>query len=440
MLGFSPDQNQTDMFIPLLKDFINMQHELVLLADKIDWHELEESLQDKYSDRGTRAKPLRLTIGLLLLKRLYNLGDETVCAAWIRDPYMQYFCGEAHFQHHLPCDPSDLVHFRKRMGEEGLTKIFTYSVKMHGKAAQSKSVLSDTTVQENNIAYPTDAKLAKKVLDKCNGIAKKEHISQRQSYVRVSKQLLRDCYNAIHPNRAKKAHKARRKLRTIANRQVRELARKLTPEASKRYQAKLHLFEQVLRQQRHDKNKIYSVHKPFTACIAKGKPHKKYEYGNKIGLMMHPKKLLILAVESFPGNPHDSKTIAPLLSQMEERLGYQPGEVVYDRGGRGRAKINQTYISTPGKPLKNDTPYQKTKKRKKFRRRAAIEPVIGHLKSRFRMQDNFLHGADSPKLNALLAATAWNMKKLMEKLKEEALNRLSPFRLLYQFFLSFRYC
>lgn len=444
MLGYSPDQNQTNMFTPLLQDFINMQHELVLLSERVDWKELEKSLEDKYSNRGTRSKPLRLMTGLLILKRLYNLGDETVCAAWIRDPYMQYFCGEAHFQHNPPCDPSDLVYFRKRMGEDGVKKIFNNSVQMHGKAAESKVVLSDTTVQENNVSYPTDAKLAKKVIDKCNAIAQKEGIQQRQSYVRVSKQLLRDAYNPNHPKRAKKARRAVRKLRVMAKRQIRELDRKLSDEVKQNYQDELGLFMQVVSQQKHDKTKIYSLHKPFTACIAKGKPHKKFEFGNKVGLVMHPKNLLILGIESFNGNPHDSKTIQPLLAQMNQDLNFHPEEVIYDRGGRGKAKVNisenyQVRVSTPGKPLKTDTSYQRNNKRKKFRRRAAIEPVIGHLKKQFRMEQNYLHGENSPKINALLAAAAWNMKKMMEKLKEMVKKWLLPFRLIQQLLQLFSY-
>ena len=95
---------------------------------------------------------------------------------------------------------------------------------------------------------------------------------------------------------------------------------------------------------------------------------------------------------------------------------------MYDRGGKGQKQINDTKISTPDyRPLKRDTAYQKRKKRKKFRRRAAIEPVIGHLKTDFRMGQNYLHGANSPKINALLAATGWNLKKMMKKLKKEFL-------------------
>jgi len=185
MIGKSPVQNQRDMFNPLLTDFIDMSHELVLLAKKIDWGYFEKAFSKYYSHTGQPSMPIRFMVGSLILKRLYNLGDETLAQAWVMNPYMQYFCGASHFQHKFPCDPSDFVHFRKRIGKEGIEKIFTYSVELHGKEAKSKMVLSDTTVQENNITFPTDAKLAKKIIDKANQIAKKEGIKQRQSYKRV---------------------------------------------------------------------------------------------------------------------------------------------------------------------------------------------------------------------------------------------------------------
>jgi IS5 family transposase len=170
-----------------------------------------------------------------MLKRLYNLGDETLAKEWVMNPYMQYFCGESVFQHTFPCDPSDFVHFRKRIGEEGIEKIFTYSVELHGSKAKSKMVLSDTTVQENNITFPTDAKLAKKIIDNVNQIAQKENIKQRQSYRRISKQLVRATYNGKHPRRKKNANKAQRKLKTIAGRVVRELMKKLPEEILQNY-------------------------------------------------------------------------------------------------------------------------------------------------------------------------------------------------------------
>lgn len=422
MIGKSPNQNQKNIFQPLLKEFIDMSHELVLLADKIDWKYFEVEFSKHYSNTGQPGMPIRLMVGCLMLKRLENLGDETLVQAWVMNPYMQYFCGEAHFQHKFPCDPSDFVHFRKRIGESGIEKIFAYSVKLHGNSAKSKQVISDTTVQENNTSYPTDAKLAKRIIDKSTKIAKQENVIQRQSYARVSKQLLRDTFNSQHPKRRKKAQKAQRKLKTIAGRVVRELTNKLPKEVLSDYQDELTLYQNVLEQKISDNNKIYSLHKTFTACIAKGKAHKKYEYGNKVGLMLNPKSLVIIGIDSFEGNPHDSNTIAPLLTQMENNLNYLPKEVVYDRGGRGKTSIKGVMISTP-KPLKKTTSeYQKRKTRKKFRRRAAIEPVIGHLKTDFRMAQNYLNGKSSPKINAMLAATGWNLKKMMEKLKQELLH------------------
>ncbi|MGB5983496.1 MAG: IS5 family transposase [Nonlabens sp.] len=425
MIGKSTTQNQQDLFKPLLKEFIDLDHELVLLAEKIDWKYFENSFSDLYSNTGKPAMPVRLMVGSLMLKRIYNLGDETLCEAWKMNPYMQYFCGAAHFEHQFPCDPSDFVHFRKRIGEKGVETIFAYSVKLHGRSAMEDQSLSDTTVMENNTTFPTDSKLAKKIIDKCNAIAQKEQLPQRQTYVRTAKQLLRDTHNSTHPKRRKKAKKAMDKLKTIAGRLVREIERNLSEEKRKKHQCELDRFNQVLNQKRGDKNKIYSIHKPFTACIAKGKAHKQYEFGNKVGLITTSKTLIITAINSFTGNPHDSKTIEPLLDQMRQNINFVPKEVVYDRGGKGQKQIMDTKISTPDyRPLKRDTEYQKRCKRKKFRRRAAIKPVIGHLKTDFRMGQNYLHGIKSSQINAFLAATGWNLKKMMKQLKEQNQNTL----------------
>ncbi len=406
----------------MLVDFIDNNHELCLLAKKIDWKYFEKEFSQFYSKVGRPSMPIRFMVGCLLLKRIYNLGDETLAASWVMNPYMQYFCGIASFEHRFPCDPSDFVHFRNRIGEQGVEKIFFYSVAIHGEAAEQEQVLSDTTVQENNTTFPTDAKLAKKIIDKCNEIAKKECLPQRQNYVRVSKQLVRDTFNPKHPKRAKKARKASKHLKTISGRLIRELERNLSADQLVSYTNKLEMFKQVLNQKRNDKNKIYSLHKPFTNCIAKGKAHKQYEFGNKIGLFTTFNTLIITAIKAFQGNPHDSKTIEPLLKQVAKNNQKTPKEVIYDRGGRGQKQIGTTTISTPdNKPLKRDTDYQKREKRKKFRRRAAIEPVIGHLKTDFRMGQNYLSGTNSPQINAFLAAAGWNFKKMMLQLKNEAL-------------------
>jgi len=299
MIGKPQNQNQREMFRPLLKEFIDMSHELVLLSDKIDWHYFEDNFSQYYSNTGQPAMPIRLMVGSLLLKRIYNLSDERLVEAWEMNPYMQYFCGTAYFEYKFPCDPSDFVHFRHRIGEKGVEKIFSYSVQLFGKAAKEKVTLSDTTVSENNTTFPTDAKLAKKIIDKCNKIAKKEGVDQRQTYVRTSKQLLRDTHNRKHPKRQKKAKKSDTKLKTIAGRLLRELERELPEHILKTYQKQLDLYYRILNQKRTDKNKIYSIYKPFTACIAKGKAHKQYEFGTKVGLTTTFKTLIITAIKSF---------------------------------------------------------------------------------------------------------------------------------------------
>jgi len=147
-------QNERELFRTRLEDLINPHHELALLANKIDWTYFENEFKPYYSDKGAPSVPIRTMVGCLLLKHLYNLGDERVPEYWIRDVYFQYFCGGVFFEHKFPFDPSDFVHFRNRVGEAGIAKIFAYSVKLHGTEVpkQAKFVLSDTTVQENNLA------------------------------------------------------------------------------------------------------------------------------------------------------------------------------------------------------------------------------------------------------------------------------------------------
>jgi IS5 family transposase len=425
MLGKSPIKSQHDIFRPMLDDFIDPKHELVLLGNRIDWKYFENEFSQYYSTTGAPSVPIRLMVGCLLLKHLYNLGDERIAAAWESNPYFQHFCGGVFFEHKFPFDPSDFVHFRNRIGETGMEKIFAYSVKLHGKDVpnRSKFVLSDTTVQENNITFPTNAKLCKKVIEKCNKIAEKEGIKQRQRYTRESKQLVRDTYNSKHPKRVKKARRAMRRLKTIANIQMRELERKMNEQQRQQYAEGFELCHRAVNQQKTDTDKIYSLHKPFTRCIAKGKPHKQYEFGNKVGLITTGKKgiKIITAIKAFTDNPFDGHTIEPLLGQMNNNQLKLPEELVYDRGGKGVSEINGVKIITPGKPKAHATAYQKTQKRKKFRARAGIEPIIGHLKTDFRMAQNYLLGEKGIQINAFMAATAWNLKKMMGKLKEEFL-------------------
>jgi IS5 family transposase len=441
MLGKSP-VNQSELFRPMMLDYIDNHHELVLLANKIDWKYFEKEFEPLYSKVGNASHPIRFMVGCLLLKHLYNLGDETLAQAWVMNPYMQYFCGSIFFEHEFPCDPSNFVHFRKRIGEKGIGQIFAYSIRLHEpKENKTEYVLSDTTVQENNTTFPTDAKLCKKVIDYCNKIAKNEGIKQRQRYTKISKQLLRNTYNSKHPKRAKVARKSQRHLKTIALRLIRELDRKLSSEQQQKYKRMLEICSKAVTQKKDDKEKVYSIHKSFTRCIAKGKAHKQYEFGNKIGLITTANKevKIIKAIKAFIDTPYDGHTIEPLLEQMETNYQKLPKELVYDRGGRGKSEIKGVKISIPDTPKKKDTAYQKREKRKKFRSRAAIEPIIGHLKTDFRMAQNYYHGEAGPQINAFLAATAWNLKKLMKLLKDKFKNYfLAKFNTLLADYYLFR--
>ncbi len=148
MKGKGPDKGQLSLFQQRLKEQLNPKHPLYRLAEAIPWEYFEKEFEKLYSDKGRPAKPIRLMVGLLILKQLRNLSDERVVEEWVENPYFQFFCGEVFFRWEFPCDPSDLVYFRKRIGKEGVKKILEVSIKLHGKKAKEKEVLVDTTVQE----------------------------------------------------------------------------------------------------------------------------------------------------------------------------------------------------------------------------------------------------------------------------------------------------
>ena len=419
MLGKSPDQKQKNLFQPLLKEFINPKHPLVILSDKIPWKELEDEFRGLYSHTGLPSKPVRLMSGLLILKQMYNLGDETLMPVWVQNPYYQYFCGEGEFQWRFPCDPSDLVHFRKRIGKKGVEKILEISIKLQPrKDLRKRDVLVDTTVQEKNITFPTDTKLYVKVIEKSRRIAEKEGLVLRQSYKRTTKQLLIKQRFAHHPKRKKEAGKARRKLRTIAGRLTRELERKLPEERLSLYKNDLELFKKVISRKKSDKDKIYSLHEPETACIAKGKAHKKYEFGSKVSFAMLPGSNIIVGVVNFQGNPHDSTTLEDTLKHSKKRCGKEFTKPIVDRGYRVKKKIDKTNIVSPGPPIKNNE-YQRRKKRRQCRSRAAIEPIIGHIKHDCRMARNYLKGTIGDDMNAILAGAAFNFRRLLRVIEQE---------------------
>jgi len=410
---------QLNFLAPTLKEQLYPKNELYLLAHEIEWGCFEKEFAPLYSDKGRAAHPIRLMVLLLVLKAVYNLSDEVLVEQhWEMNVYFQYFGGMCVQQWGRPCAASDLVHFRQRSGQQGAERIFRHSIDKHGRYGQDPDVSIDTTAQEKNITYPTDAKLHKKIIDKCVKMAKRQAIVLRRSYKRTSKQLVRDTYNGTHPKRKKRADDAKRKLKTIAGRLVRELERKLPEGASA---GELELYKKVLAQEKNSKNKIYSLHEPEVYCMSRGKAHKKYEYGNKASVVLTQKTGIIVGAKTFKANVYDGHTLEDVLAQTRELTGKMPKTAGVDRGYKGKQTVGDTLINIPKPPLKKDNAYQKQKKRKHFRRRAAIEPVIGHLKSDHRAARNFLKGQMGDSINFMMAAAGFNFKKLMVKLKQTVL-------------------
>jgi IS5 family transposase len=380
------------------------------------WDDIEKQFSDLYHHSGRPAKPIRLMVSLLILKQLYNLSDESVVERWVENPYYQFFSGETVFQWEFPCHPTDLVYFRKRIGKKGVEKILKVSIELHGKKANEAEVLVDTTVQEKNITFPTDTKLYKRVIEHCVGIADKEGILLRQSYKRTTKKLMLAQRFRNHPKNRKKALSAQRKLKTIAGRLVRELERKLPAASLLTYAQEIEIYNRILSQEKNSKNKIYSIHEPQVYCINKGKDHKKYEFGSKSSIVMTKNSGIIVGAVSFSKNIYDGHTLSEALKQNEALLGRRAKVAICDRGYRGKRIVDGTRIEIPQKPRKRTSAYEKRKARKRFRRRAGIEPVIGHLKSDFRLLRNYLKGSVGDSMNLMLAAAAYNFKKLMRQL------------------------
>lgn len=422
MLGKIKEDFQQYLFETRLTELINLAHPLVKLTEEINWLSMEDEFKDLYSEQGRPSIPIRKIGGLLMLKSMFNESDESVIERWIENPYWQHFTGEIFFQKKQPFDPSEFVHFRKRLKEKGLEFILSQTVALHPEAKKEKEVQIDTTVQEKNITFPTDSKLAKKVIDNCAIIAEREGIQQRQSYKRVSKQLLRDAYFGHHPKRKKKAKMARKKLRTLGKKVVRELETKLPEHLKKKYENEFNDYKKVLTQERNSKDKIYSLHEPQTACIAKGKAHKQFEFGTKVAVVRGRKTGVVTSVKRFSGNPHDSKTLEETLAQSQrvrEQIGGTRPEIAStDRGFRGVTQVAETKILIP-QSKKESSKYKQVVARKRFKARAAIEPTISHLKRNHSLGLNFLKGVAGDINNALIAGMGYNLKLRYNQIKEK---------------------
>lgn len=414
-----------------LGDQLDQKHPLYILAHKINWTVFDDAFRVYYSEKmGKPSKPIRLMVSLLILKQVRNLSDECVVEQWSENLYYQYFGGEHQFQPCVPCASTELVAFRQRIGEAGMELILKESIRVNEPPDNAGNVVVsvDTTVQEKNITYPKDDKQYKKIIRSCWKIAELEGVNVRQSYSRTMKKLSHQQRFKHTKGGAKLARKASRGVKVIAGRLVRELARKLPLDRLGIYLPKLKLYRRVLSQQRDDTDKIYSLHEPHVKCYTKGKEHKKFEFGSKASFLICQQTGIIMGAINFTETLHDSKTLPEVLEQYERINGKEVTDVFVDRGYKGIKQYKSSKVHVP-KPDKNIS----RKKRKQHSKRAAIEPVIGHLKSDYRLGRNYLKGILGDQINVILAAAAMNFKRVMNLWRTEA---LSSWKLVYNFILN----
>ena len=433
-------RDQSSLFSSF-EDQLNHNHPIYKLSHLIDWQIFEREFTPLYSSKPSRpAKPIRLMVGLLILKHVRNISDESVVEQWAENSYYQYFCGEASFVPNVPCNPTELVHFRHRIGEKGIELILKESIRVNQEHNDKDknaggTAFIDSTVQEKNVTFPTDAKLHKKIIKKCQSIAQSEGVTVRQTYTRTIKKLSLDQRFRNHPKNKKKAIKADKKVRTIAGRLVRELERNLKEDS--KHRELLAMFKQILNQRKNSKDKIYSIHESEVECISKGKEHKKYEFGNKVSIIRTLEGLIIGAL-SFR-KEYDGHTVEKALKQTERMTGNRPSKLAGDRGYRGRKLYDSTELTIPSSGSSKDSRYQKEKKRKLFRQRASIEPIIGHLKSDHRLNRNFYKGLVGDAINVMLAAAAFNFKRAMTFLWTYLMNRFNN-NILPLYYTRIGYC
>jgi transposase, IS5 family len=418
------DTGQGDLLRSRLDAIIDMEHALVKLARTIDWSFLVERFGAVYKDTpGRPPLPTRLMAGLAILKYTYDLSDEVLCERWVENPYYQFFCGEEFFQHRLVFDRSSLTRWRQRMGEEKLQALLQESLAVASKTKAIKPsdlnrVIVDTTVQPKNVMFPTDARLLNRAREILVRLAQRNGVKLRQSYARVGKFTLIQHQRYAHAKQFKRANRALKKLRTYLGRVIRDVARKIEGDGwleEMVFGRVLSLARQVREQtQRQRGPKVYSLHAPEVECIGKGKAHRPYEFGVKVSVattLAHAKGgQLVTHVKALPGNPYDGHTLAAVIPEMEALVGNTIERILADKGYRG-------HNAPPDYKLRVFTSGQKRrvtpKIRCELRRRSAVEPVIGHLKSEHRMGRNYLWHRQGDAINAVLAAAGYNFRRLI---------------------------
>jgi len=415
------DDRQKDLLRPALEDIIDLSHPLVRLAREIDWKFLDGRFAGVCA-AGVGQPPLatRLVAGLFILKHMHDLSDEVLCARWLENPYYQFFCGELSFCHKLPFDRSSLTHWRQRLGEEQLVALLQESLSVAHKTGalatrDLERVVVDTTVQPKAIAHPTDARLCHRALEKLVDLAQRHDVPLRQSYRRVAKRAAIMVGRYTHAHQFKRARRELKFLRTRLGRVIRDIRRKVAGDETLRERfADLLALAMRVRFQDHRQRgpKVYALHAPEVECIGKGKARAPYEFGCKVSIATPATKpkggQFVLHAKALHGNPFDGHTLGPVITELEQLTGIETRRIHVDKGYRGHNHKEKFRVWISGQVQRVTRPI-----RREMKRRAAVEPVIGHVKAEHRMSRNYLKGRDGDRINAVLAAAGYNFGLLL---------------------------
>jgi transposase, IS5 family len=415
------DNRQKDLLRPALEAIIDLGHPLARLAREIDWGFLDGRFAGVCTPGvGQPPLPTRLVAGLFILKHMHDLSDEVLCARWLENPYYQFFCGELSFCHRLPFERSSLTHWRQRLGEEQLVALLQESLSVAHKTGalatrDLERVVVDTTVQPKAIAHPTDARLCHRAIEKLVDLARRNDVPLRQSYRRVAKRAAIMVGRYIHAHQFKRARRELKFLRIRLGRVVRDIRRKIAGNEAltERFADLLSLAHRVRFQDHRRRGpKVYSLHAPEVECIGKGKARAPYEFGCKVSIATPATKpkggQFVLHAKALHGNPFDGHTLGPVVAELETLTGVETRRIHVDKGYRGHNHQEKFRVWITGQARRVTSPI-----RREMKRRAAVEPVIGHVKAEHRMNRNYLKGRDGDRSNAVLAAAGYNFGLLL---------------------------
>jgi transposase, IS5 family len=451
-----------DFFRSRIDHMIDLRHPLAVLSSRMPWQEIEARVAQVFSRKGRTGMampdldlfgeqvqraplasnagrprvPLRTMIALLYLKHAFNESDEGVVERWADTPRWQFFSGCAYYEDRQPCDATTLVKFRQLLGEEGVEELLAQTINVAVelkliKPQELTRVIVDSTVQHKSIAHPTDSRLLEVARTKLVDAAKDAGIDLKQTFAKEGKELGRKAGRYAHARQFKRMRRAIQRQRTIVGRLQREVERKASAIGTAVREAlgeTLGKAARIVAQSGHRKTedgnpKLYAWHAPEVDCISKGKARQPYEFGVKVGIASTLNGNLIVGARAFHGNPYDGHTLNEQLEQttiLMQDAQTKPTTAFVDLGYRGvDAQNPEVHIVHRGKAKRISE-----QDRKQLRRRQAIEPIIGHLKSDHRMDRCHLKGKQGDRLHAVLCAAGYNIRWLLRMIAKKGVSFL----------------